>query len=741
MKWGVAMTENVANSNAFFSKSNEKTIEKNAEKCYDNIAVNKADSLRREQQPMNRREAKICALYERLSREDDDIHGESNSIQNQKQYLLDYAKSQGFTNIRHYTDDGTSGVRFQREDWQELITDVEDGKIATIITKDMSRIGREHVQVGMYMELFRKMEVRFIAVSNNIDSLYPETLEFAPFLNIMNEWYARDISRKIKIAKRSNGHNEKYTSSIAPYGYRKSETEKGKWEIDPEAAEIVKRIFHMTIEGYGVCSIANRLKKDKILSPGNYMKQKGEGNFKNREFSDPYCWQPVMIDMIIGRMEYFGCMVNLKTEKMSFKDKQSKHIPKEEWLVFPDKHEPIIDKDTWQSANDIRSKKRRNKPDSLGEPHPLSGLLYCADCKSKMYHNRGLQKNTGKQKNYYTCKESKKGKEFCTDHRVNGDIVESLILETLQRVSQYVTTNEDDFTKEINKLFSSQQADTVKSQSKKLKISQARHAELDKLIQRIYEDNVSGKLNDKRYEVLSHQYEQEQAELEQTILQLETDLNSFDDSQNRADKFMKLISRYKDFTELTPAMIHEFIDRIEIHERADRRYKITTQKIDIFLNFIGSYKPPTNEVEGEAELRTDEEYEAYLQKLAYMREYRKRRKENGDKPLGHFMGKRPDPRTPEQKQADEEAKQQRSKAYHAKWYQDNKERMNAERKAKLNAMSPEELTEHRKQRQEKRLEYEREYRNQNRAKINAYSNEYRKRKRMKAESTSQEVAN
>ena len=243
------MTGSVLNSKSDFkiSHSNSKNpIEKNTEKCYATTAVNKADSLKGEL-PMNRQEAKITALYERLSREDDDVQGESNSIQNQKQYLLEYAKNQGFTNIRHYTDDGTSGVRFQREAWQELISDVENGKVATILTKDMSRVGREHVQVGVYMELFRKAEVRFIAVSNNIDSLYPETLEFAPFLNIMNEWYARDISRKIKTVKRSNGRNEKYTSSIAPYGYRKSETEKGVWEIDPEAAEIVKRIFRMTI--------------------------------------------------------------------------------------------------------------------------------------------------------------------------------------------------------------------------------------------------------------------------------------------------------------------------------------------------------------------------------------------------------------------------------------------------------------------------------------------------------------
>jgi len=344
---------------------------------------------------MRQSDANICALYERLSREDDDVQGQSNSIINQRQLLADYAKSQGFTNVRHYTDDGTSGVRFQREAWQELIANVEAGKIAQILCKDMSRVGREHVQVGTYMELFRKAEVRFIAVTNNIDSANPETLEFAPFVNLPNEFYARDISRKIMAAKRSNGRNGKYVSSIAPYGYRKSESDKGVWEIDPEAAEIVKRIFRMTIDGHGTCAIANRLRKDKVYSPGYYHAQRGIGACKNKAFDDPYRWQGNMVDMIIRCMEYKGCMVNLKTQKQSFKDKQSKKVPQEEWLVFEDKHEAIVDEATWQSANDIQEKKRRNKPDSLGEPHPLTGLLYCADCKPKMHHNRGTIKSSG----------------------------------------------------------------------------------------------------------------------------------------------------------------------------------------------------------------------------------------------------------------------------------------------------------------------------------------------------------
>jgi hypothetical protein len=465
------------------------------------------------------------------------------------------------------------------------------------------------------------------------------------------------------------------------------------------------------------------------------MAQRGTGTCKNKVFDDPYRWQGNMVDMIIRRMEYKGCMVNLKTQKQSFKDKRSKQMPQEEWLVFENKHDPIVDADTWQAANDIRQKKRRNKPDSLGEPHPLTGLLYCETCKSKMHHNRGIVKSTGQKKNYYTCKESKKGENFCTAHTINGGVVEELVLDTLQKVSQYATTNEADFTRQINELFSTQQADTVKSQRRKLKASQTRHAELDKLMQRIYEDMVSQKISDKRFEVLSNQYEQEQAELEQLIPQLQADLDSFDDSKDRAAKFLELVKRYKDFTELTPTMLHEFVDRIEIHERADRRAIVTTQKVDIFLNFIGTYSPPIEDTDTDEEPDPEAQaaHEKRMARLLYQREYKKRREANGGKPLGHFTGQRPDERTPEEIAAAEAEKQQRLKEYHANWYQQNKERMKAEQAAKKAAMTPEERAAASAKRTTSRREYERGYRERNREKMNAYAREWRQNKRLKNE--------
>jgi hypothetical protein len=550
----------------------------------------------------------------------------------------------------------------------------------------------------------------------------------------MNEWYARDVSRKISTAKRTKGKSGKYVASFAPYGYRKSETDKDVWEIDPEAAEVVRRIFRMTIEGYGITQIALRLQRDKIYAPAYHQAQNGTGAFKNRVFDDPYRWQSRVVDIIIGRMEYKGCMVNLRTQKASFKDKRSKQIPKDEWLVFEGKHEPIVDADTWQAANDIRQKKRRNKYDSLGEPHPLTGLLFCATCKSKMHHNRGVRKETGSIKNYYTCKRSKLGNEFCTCHRIKGDAVEALVLETLQRVCKYAANNEADFTRQINEMFSSQQADTVKSQRKKLKISQTRHAELDKLIQRIYEDNIAERISDKRFEILSNQYEQEQTDLEQIISQLQTDLDSYDDSADRASKFLELTykykDRYQDFAELTPTMLHEFVDRIEIHERADRRHIITTQKIDIYLNFIGTYTPPINEADiiqpSPEEIKAQE---IRMAKLTYQREYKKRRAENDGKPLGHFTGQRLSGMTPEEKAAYEAARKQRLKEYHAKWYQDNKQRMKAEKEAKRIILTPEELAAKEEERKRKRREYEREYNSKNRERLNTYKNEWRRNKR------------
>ena len=670
------------------SEHSKKPVEHVAAPCYTGRAANETDCLKGET-PMNRQlDTPITALYERLSR-DDELQGQSSSIVNQKSLLEDYAKKQGFTNIHHYTDDGISGTRFDRPGFVKMMDDIELGKIDKVLCVDSSRLGRDYLRVGLFMETLRQKDVRLISINDNLDTAKGED-DFMPFRTIIHEMYTRDVSRKIKNVKRANGKNGKYSSSIPPYGYRKSKADKTVWEIDPEAAEVVRRIFSLTIEGYGITTVANMLRKDKVYSPGYYLAQCGIGPCQNKIFEDPYRWQARMVELIINRMEYKGWMVNLKTEK-TFKDKKSKEIPREDWIIFKDKHEAIVDEATWQSANDIREKKRRSKHASLGAPAPLTGLLFCKDCGSKMYHLRGAYKDTGGAKNFYTCKRSKLGKEFCTEHRIHGTAVEALILDTLQKVSRYAIANEEEFICQINEMYSSQQADAVDAQRKKLRASQTRHAELDTLIQRIYEDNVAAKISDKRFEVLSRRYEQEQAELEQTIAQIQADLDSFDSSTDKAGKFLDLVRRYKDFSELTPAIIHEFVDRVDVHERAERKVQITSQKVDICLNFIGIYLPPLDE---ESEPATMVEYERDMKRLAYQREYRKRRKANGGKPLGHFTGKRPDDRTPEQKAADEAARkahlQKYQREYQRDWYQKNKERIKARRDAKFASLSDDE---------------------------------------------------
>ena len=332
-------------------------------------------------------------------------------------------------------------------------------------------------------------------------------------------------------------------------------------------------------------------------------------------------------------------MVSLRSEKSSFKDKQGKKLPQDQWLVFHDKHPAIIDQATWQSANDTLAKKKRTKPNEKLPEHHLTGLLYCATCGSKMHHNRSVVKATGKRRNYYTCKLSKKGSAFCGEHRVRGDHVEELVLETLKLVSAYVKDYKKEFTAEVHQIFATKQADTIKFQQKRLAKCQLRHSELDKLIQRIYEDNVLGKISDSRFATLSNQYELEQHDITREIDQLQVDISTYQDTDTKADSFLKLASRYTEFTELTPAMLHEFVDKIEIHERAEKRVRSTSQLIDIHLNFIGTYVPPieyivANQPEPKVPpVSQKSKEEERLEKRQYQQEYKRRRKENGGLPL------------------------------------------------------------------------------------------------------------
>ena len=619
--------------------------------CYIMDAVNESGCLKEEtmnRQPDNQL---MTAAYERLSR-DDELQGPSNSIKNQQAMLEDYASKYNLPNLVHYFDDGISGTRFDRPGFVKMMDDIGAGKIQIVLCKDTSRLGRDYLRVGLFLETLRQKGVRLIAIGDNVDTEQGED-EFMPFRNIIAEWHARDTSRKIKAVYKSKGMNGEHTTSHALYGYVKGTGNKNQWEIDPEAADIVRRIFRMAIDGHGPSQVAAILESENIHSPSYYMAQKGLGNNKNKEFKHPNRWHGTTVSFILARVEYMGHTVNFKTYKNNFKDKRRWETPAGQLVIFENTHEEIIDPGTWETANRVRQNAKRRRTDSLGEPHPLTGLLWCADCGGKLYNERG-ETRTGTPIDAYVCSTYRKHTSDCTMHRTRTDAIKDLVLDTLRTVSEYARDNEADFKRQVNEMFSRQQAGAVKAQRKKLMSNQKRRDELDRLIQRIYEDMVAGRLTDKRFEILSDEYEREQAELEQSIAELQTEVGSFDDSAARAESFLELTRRYQDFSELTAPMLHEFVRKIIVHERAEKHKRNTSQKVEIFLSFIEDYVPPIVSAEDEPDLGQME----LERKREYEREYYRRRKENGGKPLTPE-----DTRTPEQIVGDDVAKREKWKAY------------------------------------------------------------------------------
>ena len=648
----------------------KKKLDSHSAVCYTMDAVNEGGCLKGE--PMNRQPKKgmINAAYERLSR-DDELQGPSNSIINQKALLEEYAANNGITNLSHFTDDGISGSRWDRPGFTKLMDEIEAGRVSVLLVKDTSRIGRDYLRVGLFMETLRQKGVRLIAIGDNVDTAFGED-DFMPFRNIFAEWHARDTSRKIKQIYKSKGMNGKHTSSHAVYGYVKCETDKNQWLVDPEAADVVRRIFRMTIAGKGPYKIAATLESEKIPSPAYYLAQQGMGSGKNKTYDDPYRWHGTSVADILERVEYTGSMVNFKTYKTSYKDKRYLKTPTDQLVINEDAHEAIIDRETWETVNRIRSNTKRRRTSSLGDANPLTGLMYCSGCGSKLYNERGYDPN-GKWKDSYICSGYKGKVPDCSAHRIRTDAVNDLVLDTLRAVSEYARNNEAGFTRQVNEMFSVQQDGTAKAQRKKLAASQKRRDELDRLIQRIYEDMVAGRITDKRFDALSSEYEREQSELEQTITELQAVVESFDDSAARAAGFLELTRRYRDFSELTAPMLHEFVRKIVVHERAEKKVHYTTQKVEIYLNFIERYSPPATE---DAVIALpDPKQQARERKRAYSREYKRRRKENGGKPLTSE-----DTRTPEQIADDKAAKRERKKAYNREYQRTYKRKLAREKR-------------------------------------------------------------
>lgn len=582
---------------------------------------------------------KITALYERLSR-DDEMVGDSNSIVNQKKMLEDYAKQNGYTNIEHFTDDGYSGGSFDRPDWKRMVAGIEDGSIGTVIVKDMSRIGRDYLQVGFYTEvMFKEKEVHFIAIANGVDNQKRESSEFAPFLNIMNEWYIRDSSRKVTTVLRARGMEGKHTTNNAIYGYRKSEEDKNQWVIDEEAAEVVRRIYRMSLEGKGPYEIARILSEEQIERPSYYLAKRGLGTCRsNNNTATPYVWRGATVRDILSKPEYMGHTVNFRSYKESYKDKRAKKTPKEDWVIFKNTQEAIVTEEMWNKVQVLRKTVRRT--DTVGEANPFTGLLYCADCGAKMYNHRG---GAGRARNWkgelngkrrpdrdeYNCSTYNLSRQSydkqCSQHYIRTEVVRKLVLETIKAVSDYVITNEEEF---INRIYASsrdKQKESIRSLKRKIAQDTKRVNELNMLMKKLYEDNISGKLSDKRFEFMLSEFENEQDTLEISMENAKAEIEKYESDTIRADKFIELVKRYTDFSELTTPMLNEFVEKILVHE-ADYSSGERVQEVEIYLNFIGKFELPVKEPTAEKIAEHEKLKARRAKKAEYNRRYMEKRR-------------------------------------------------------------------------------------------------------------------
>ena len=567
------------------------------------------------------RNEKITPLYERLSR-DDELQGESNSISNQKQMLEDFARRNGLPNPTHFTDDGISGTRFDRPGFLAMMEEVEAGRVEAIVIKDMSRLGRDYLKVGQVMEILRQRGVRLIAINDGVDSLKGDD-DFTPFRNIMNEFYARDTSRKIRSVFKSKGMSGKHLTGTVIYGYLWDE-KREHWLVDEEAAEVVRRIFSLTLEGYGPYQIACKLSADRIEIPVVHLARFNEGVNRSKPVKDPYGWGSSTIVNILKKREYLGHTINFKTRK-HFKDKKSHYVSEDEWTIFENTHEAIIDQQTFDLAQKIRSNVRRY-PNGWGEAAPLTGLLYCADCGGKMYVHRT---NNGRRISQYTCSNYTKvpcGTLCPTQHRINESAVLTLVSDTLRAIAEYSRNDRTEFIHTVQETQVAQQSADISKKRRRLAAAQKRAGELEKLICKIYEDNALGKLPDARYKALDAQYAKEQDALEIEIAELEKAVTGYEQSQKSAEKFIALIDKYENFDALTNTMLNEFVEKILVHERARKGSQDTTQEIEIYFNFLGRYIPPSLQPvpltpEEQEELRKKEErkdrlHQNYLKRKA-----------------------------------------------------------------------------------------------------------------------------
>ena len=531
-------------------------------------------------------EEQWTALYCRLSC-DDDLQGDSNSIRNQKMLLKQYADEHKLRNVRFYVDDGYSGSNFDRPDFQRMIRDIDEGKVSTVIVKDMSRFGRDHILVGYYTKYyFAEADVRFIAVYDQVDSELNPDDDITPFKNILNEMYAKDCSKKIKAVMKAKGNAGKHLATHPPLGYKKDPNDKEKWVIDERGAKTVREIFSLCMNGYGPTQIARILTERKIDTPVVYFHKHGLPTpAKLREDSE--IWDQKSVARILENVEYTGCTVNFKTYKKSYKSKKRIKLPQEDWLIFENTQEVIIDRQTFDSVQKIRQCKRR--PSRMGEMSSLSGMVYCADCGKRMYLCRCT---TMKQAEYFNCSTyRKKKKNLCTSHQITVKAVETLLLDDLKRTLRFAQSQKEEFLRMLEENSEVKTKQEIKENLRELSAAEERIKALDKIIQSLYEDKVAGILSEERYLKLSDTYETEQADLTEKAQMLKAEIEKDKKEKDEILDFLCLVEKYSSIEELTPEIIRSFVDRIIVHEKRKENGHYR-QEIEIVYNFIGAVEFP-----------------------------------------------------------------------------------------------------------------------------------------------------
>ena len=526
----------------------------------------------------------VTALYARLSK-DDEQQGPSLSIENQKRILETFARDNGFLNCRFFVDDGWSGANFQRPGFMEMMDCVESGEVKCVITKDLSRMGRNYLQVGMFTEItFPKKGVRFIAINDGVDSAQGEN-DLTPLKNLFNEWMVRDTSKKIKAVKRAKGMSGKPTTTQPVYGYLMGEDE--RFIVDEEAAPVVKQIYDLCLAGNGPSKIARVLTEQGVPTPGT-LEYRRTGSTRRYHPGYECKWATNTIVHILERKEYLGHLVNFKTEKVSYKVKSSVENPEEKQVIFENAHEPIIDPDTWERVQELR--KQRKRPNRYDEVGLFSGLLFCADCGSVLYQQR--YENKTRKQDCYICGNYKKRTHDCTAHFIRTDLLTAGVTANLKKITAYAAKHE----KQFMKLLVQQNEDGGKrrnaAKKRELETAEKRIGELSAIFKRLYEDSVAGRISDERFAELSADYEAEQLELKERAAAIQAELSKAQEATVNAGKFMNIVRRHISFEELTPTLLREFIEKIVVHECSYDENKHRRQEIEIYYSFVGKVDLP-----------------------------------------------------------------------------------------------------------------------------------------------------